>query len=162
MNLFKVSVWSRSKHPASKPLGKTYRLSKDGELIKGGTCTNAADMEVITFGDLQELAVLIKKTMPSGAAFMTSGVPRDPNITSASVTIKDLPKEGHITRTQDDLEWRSGTGTYFVADYDPGWAPNNTLSVKGIRQALIQAWRLPALISPSCRCSAIRQALLAF
>jgi len=136
---FTLSLWKKRRGPKSKPLGKTYRLSKDGELIKGDTCTSAAEMEVITFGDLQELAVLIKKAMPGGVAFMTSGIPRDPNITSAPVTVKDCPKDGHITRTRDDLEWRPGIGTYFIIDYDRQWDPDGPRSIEESRQAVIHA-----------------------
>ncbi len=138
MGDFKLSLWKRGTGKKSKPLGKSYEL-KDGQLAKGEPCVNAARMEVIEFCGLAGLASCISKSMPGGAAFMTSGIPRDLNIMSAPVTIKDIPKEAHISRTQDDIQWRPGSGTYFPIDYDPGWAPNDTLSVEGIRQTLINA-----------------------
>ena len=123
MKNFKLSSWSRPPNQKSKPLGKSYGL-KDSELVKNDLGTNAKHFRVETIECLDDLEFLIDFNMHDGNGFMTSGLPRDHDITEASVTIKDLPKKGHISRSKDDLEWRSGTGTYCVIDYDPEWSNN--------------------------------------
>ena len=121
MKEFSLSVWSRSPNQRSNPLGKSYGL-KDGELVKEDLGTNAKLFRVETIESLDDLELLIDLAMHDGNAFMTSGVPKDADITEARVTVKDCPKKGHISRSKDDLEWRSGTGTYCVIDYDPEWS----------------------------------------
>ena len=121
MNKCKISIWSKSDHPTSKPLGKSYRL-ENGKLIKDDLGTNAKYVQVIDIESLDDLEFLIDFDLHQGEGFITSGLPKNPDITEAKVTVKDFPKKGHISRSKDDLEWRSGTGTYCVIDYDPEWS----------------------------------------
>ncbi len=121
MNKIKLSVWLLSKTPGSKPLGKSYGL-KDGRLVKEDLGTNATHFRVETIESLDDLEFLIDFDLHQGEGFITSGIPKNPDITKARVTVKDCPKKGHISRSKDDLEWRSGTGTYCVIDYDPEWS----------------------------------------
>ena len=121
MKKFKYSLWSRLKNESSIPLGKSYRL-KNRELITEDVSANADYVQVVEIESLDDLEFEINFNMHDGHGFMTSGLPKDTAITEARVTVKDLPKKGHISRSKDDLEWRSGTGTYCVIDYDPDWS----------------------------------------
>ena len=141
MNKCKISVWSRSRHSTSKPLGKSYRL-RNRELITEDVSANASHVQVVDIESLNDLAFEIEFNMHDGHAFMTSGVPEDATITESKVTVKDSPKKGCLTRTKDDIEWRDNAGTYFVCDYDPDWSSAAPKNVKKIRQDLIRALKL--------------------
>jgi hypothetical protein len=121
MKNFKLSVWSRSPNQRSKPLGKSYGL-KNGKLVKKDLGMNATRFRVETIESLDDLEFLIDFDLHQGDGFITSGLPKNPDVTEAKVTVKDFPKKDHISRTRDDIEWRSGTGTYCVIDYDPEWS----------------------------------------
>jgi hypothetical protein len=83
---------------------------------------NATRFRVETIESLDDLEFLIDFDLHQGDGFITSGLPKNPDVTEAKVTVKDFPKKDHISRTKDDIEWRSGTGTYCVIDYDPEWS----------------------------------------
>ena len=136
MKKFKFSLWSRSKNDSSKRLGKSYGL-KNGELVKEDLGTNAKLVQVVDIETLDGLEFEIDFNMHDGNGFMTSSLPKDTAITEAKVTVKDSPKKGCVSRSKDDIEWRAGTGTYFVNDYDPGWSNDKPKSIDEIRQVLI-------------------------
>jgi phage/plasmid-associated DNA primase len=141
MNKCKISIWWLQEDQYAKPLGKSFDLD-DGKLIKEDLCTNAQRFCVKTIESLDDLELLIDSIMHDGYGFMTSGVPKDTTITEAKVTVKDFPKKGFISRSKDDIEWRSGTGTYFVIDYDPDWSNGQQKTVGEIHQAPIQALKI--------------------
>lgn len=141
MNKIKLSVWLRSMTPGSEPLGKSYGL-KAGKLIKKNLGTNAKRFRVETIESLDDLEYLIDFELHQGDGFITSGLPKNPDITQAKVTVKDSPKKDHISRSNDDIAWRTGTGTYFIIDYDPDSSSAAPKNVKEIRQDLIRALQL--------------------
>ena len=131
----KISIWSKSNHPKSKPLGKSYRL-ENGKLIKDDLGTNAKHLQVVTIKNLDDLESVIDFDLYKGNGFITSGVPKDSDITEAEVTLKDYPKKGYVSRSKDDIEWRDGTGAYAVIDYDPDWSNDKLKTVDELRQEL--------------------------
>ncbi len=138
MSKFKISVWSRSNSPSSKPLGKTYRV-KNGKLIREDLGTNAKFVRVETIESLDDLEFSIDFDLHGGDGFITSGVPKDTTIRETEVTTKDRSKKGCLTRSKDDIEWRAGTGTYVVIDYDPDRSSNDPKTINELRQDLIRA-----------------------
>lgn len=141
MNKFKICTWTNSKDESSITLGKSYRL-KNGELVKEDLCTNAKLVQVVDIETLDDIEFEMDFNMHDGHAFMTSGLPKDTAITEAKVTVKDSPKKDHISRSKDDIAWRTGTGTYFIIDYDPDWSNDEPKTVKKIRQDVIAALKL--------------------
>ncbi len=138
MNKFKICTWSNSKDESSTPLGKSYRLKND-ELVKEDLGTNAKLVQVVDIETLDDIEFEMDFNMHDGHAFMTSGLPKDTAITEAKVTVKDSPKKGHISRSKDDIEWRAGTGTYFVNDYDPDWSNAKQKSIDELRTMPVTA-----------------------
>ncbi len=141
MNVFKISVWSKSKDQQSKPLGKSYRLENQ-KLVKEDLGTNAKHFHVEAIESLDDLEFLIDFDLDQGEGFITSGVPKDIELTEARVTVKDSPKKGHISRSKSTLEWRSGTGTYCVTDYDPDCSNDKLKSTEELYLDLIRALKL--------------------
>jgi len=141
MSAFKVSVWSKSKDQRSKPLGKSYQL-KNGKLIHESVGTNAGHIQVVEVESLDDLIWIMEFDLHDGNGFITSGVPKKTAVKEAEVTFKDSPRKGCLSRSQSDIEWRAGTGTYFIIDYDPAWSLDKPKTAKTIRQELIAALEL--------------------
>ncbi len=92
MSTFKISVWSRSKHPTSKPLGKSYGI-KNGKLFKEDLGTNAKYVKVENIDSLDDLEFVIDFDLHKGDAFITSGVPKNTDIKEAEVTVRGSKKK---------------------------------------------------------------------
>lgn len=118
-----------TKFTSDKILTKTYSI----EGKKSGGLMTTGSMQIEAIESLEGLAQLLTELKPVNA--LSFGIPTgQPVGKSISVTTKNFPREGHVSRTKDNFVWNDGAGIFMI-DYD-GDALDKAELVAAIRQAM--------------------------